>query len=175
MKLIFQSLASIQWGHLLFRDFVSGMVIFLSQQEHLALSGESGFIQPVLGLALHRFSALHQAPEGTVMHTYNTRVESAAIPTRNCHSFSWTTESGLGTCGGAWRGGKEGRNTLVGWLSRKPQGCIHCLRVYSTCTQRVSIFEGDVSICFLLSVLTVVQSWKTCQQSSGTMPQCAMP
>lgn len=148
------------------------MFIFLCQQEYLSLSGEDGFIQPFLGLALCSFFALHQAPEGMVMHTYNIIVGLAAIPAMYSHSCSWTTHLlGVGLGGE----GKEGRNTLMGWLSRKLHGCAHCLKVCSTCMQRVSTCEGDVSTYFLLSVLTVVQSWKTCQQSSGTTPQFAMP
>ena len=146
--------------------------LFFYPSRSIFLSGEDGFIQPFLGIALRRFFALHQPPEGMVMHIYNTIVGLAAIPVMYCHSFNWTTRLLGVRLGGE---GKEGRNTLMGWLSRKLQGCARCLKVYSTCTQRVSICEGDVSIYFLLSVLTVVQSWKTCQQSSGTMPQFAMP
>lgn len=46
IKLIFQSLASMQWGYLVFRDLVSSMVIFLSQWnillyvERVALSSQ---------------------------------------------------------------------------------------------------------------------------------------
>lgn len=165
MKLIFQVLPPQNEG-----PHCSGILLVAVQHIRLffypsrsLFVGDDGFTQPSLGLALCSFFALHQAPAGLVMHTYAIGESAAAC---------WTSHFLVIVLGGR---GIEGTNTVMGWPSRRLQGCACCLKVYSACMQKISISEGDVSICFLLSVLTVVQSWKTCQQSSGTMPQFAMP
>lgn len=165
MKLIFQVLPPQNEG-----PHCSGILLVAVQHIRLffypsrsLFVGDDGFTQPSLGLALCSFFALHQAPAGLVMHTYAIGESAAAC---------WTSHFLVIVLGGR---GIEGTNTVMGWPSRRLQGCACCLKVYSACTQKNKYLWRWCFYLLFAFCLTVVQSWKTCQQSSGTMPQFAMP